>query len=140
MIEYITKKNGTIDVRYFEYKDDKTVGLTSDMLLTEDEIVADIIINRLSFEDKKTFREYSEQDLYGEHLNFGMWIRNTYGLWETEINLLTEGCVDPESELHPDNCSFEIMKLVTRALRGEYKPNVGPTAENFDSAMKVLGD
>jgi len=140
MTEYITKKNGIIDARNFEYENDRTIGLTSDMLLSIDEIVADIIVNRLSFEDKKTFKEYTEQNLIGEHLGFGMWIRNVYGLWETEINLLTEHGAAPDSMKHPDNCSFEIMKLVIKALRGEYKLNVGPTAENFDSAMKVLGD
>ncbi len=139
MIEYITKKNGIIDLRYFEYEHGQTIGLTTYMLLCVDEIVADII-NRLSFEDKKYFKEIDDQSLIGEHLGFGMWIRNAYGLWETEINLLTEHCAGPDSEKHPDNCSFEIMKLVVKVLRGEYKPTVGTTAENFDTAMKVLGD
>lgn len=140
MIEYITKKNGVIDVRKFNYEHNQTIGLTVDMLLNRDEIVADIVVNRLSFEDKKIMREYSEKDLIGEHMGFGMWIRNTYGLWEREIIVLTEKCVSLDSDQHPDNLSFEIMKLVIKALRGEYTPSVGPTAENFDTAMKVLGD
>lgn len=140
MIEYITKKDGVIDARKFNYEHNQTIGLTVDMLLNRDEIVADIVVNRLSFEDKKIMREYSEKNLIGEHMGFGMWIRNTYGLWETEINLLTQNCVSPDSDQHPDNLSFEIMKLVVKVLRGEYKPNAGPTAENFDTAMKILGD
>ncbi len=48
MIEYITKKNGVIDVRLFDYEHNQTIGLSADMLLDVDEIVADIVANRLS--------------------------------------------------------------------------------------------
>lgn len=138
-VSYIIKENGTIKDKEFEYVDDCTVGLTTDMFLTSDEIVYDIVTNRLSEDDKKYFRNISEGDLSMEHLGFGMWIRNTYGLWELLTNSLVEEMSEPDSIKHPDNLSFKVMELVVKTLNGEYTPDVTLTEKDFDEAMKIMG-
>jgi len=139
MISYIVKENRTIAVKKFEQVDGTTEGLTAGMLLNRDEIVYDIVTNRLSDDDKIYFRDAKEDDLIMEHLGFGMWIRNTYGLWETLVNPSVEENPEPDSSKHPDNFSFEVMELVSQALRGEFTPDVSFVENNFDDAMKIVG-
>ncbi len=139
MTSYIIKENRTIMSKEFEHVDDCTVGLTADMLLNSDEIVYDIINNRLDDESKKYFHDISSDELTMEHLGFGMWIRNTYGLWELLTNPLVEQNPEPDSIKHPDNLSFKIMELVVKTLRGEYTPDVSLTTKDFDEAMKIVG-
>jgi len=139
-VKYIVKFNGLINIKQFDYDEQTTIGLTSEMLLSVDEIVYDIITNRLSDYDESYFRKCSKSDLYSHHLDFGMWIRNTYGLWEVLINPLVEQDSEPDSIKHPDNRSFEIMELVTKTLRNEYLPNVSFTEKDFDNAMEIVGE
>ena len=140
MASYIVKENGEIVIKQFEVVDLVSQGLTADMLLSVDEIVYDIVNNRLSEDDKMRFRDIPEEDIIMEHFGFGMWIRNSYGLWEVMTNPLVESNPAPDSEKHPDNLSFEVMKLVSKTLRGEYTPDVKFKNEHYDDAMKILGD
>ena len=140
MISYVIKEKGQIVVKQFDVVDSVAQGVTADMLLDRDEIVYDIVNNRLSEDDKAYFRSATKEDLIMEHLGFGMWIRNTYGLWEVMTNPLVEPEADPDSLKHPDNLSGEIMELVSQTLRGEYTPEVTFVKEHFDDAMKILGD
>jgi len=140
VIEYIVKENGIIKLKSFEIVDGIVEGLTSDMFLTRDEIVYDIITNRLSSDDKAHLKAASGQTIIGEHLGLGMWIRNSYGLWENLTNPLVEENPEPDDIKHPDNCSFEIMELVVQTLNGEYTPDVKFTNEDFDNAMNILGE
>lgn len=140
MINYVVKENGLITIKQFEVIDGLSIGLTSEMLLSKDEIVYDIVTNRLSDDDKIYFKNATESDWIMEHMGFGMWIRNTYGLWEVLINPLVEENSEPDSMKHPDNLSGEIIELVTATLNGDYTPDVAFATKNFDDAMKILGD
>lgn len=144
MINYIIKENGIIKNKKFESPDKGvTIGLTSELFLSVDEMVYDIITNRLTDNDKKHFKSCTKNDLYKEHLGFGMWIRNSYGLWEAFlINFDDTERNNPESvndPLFPDNTSFKVMELVCKTLRGEYTPDVLFTENDFDNAMKIVG-
>jgi len=140
VVNYIVKENNVIKNKEFEYEEGVTIGLTSEMFLTRDEIVYDIVTNRLSEEDKLYFKGINKSDLVMEHLGFGMWIRNTYGLWECLVNPLSEENPEADSIKHPDNCSFEIMTLVTETLNGDFTPNVSYALKNYEDAMKIVGD
>ncbi len=139
MTSYIIKENNTIIIKEFKYVDGSTIGLTADMLLNSDEIVYDIVTNRLSENTEKYLRDISDDGLSMQHLEFGMWIRNTYALWELLINPLVEENPEADSTKHPDNLSFKIMELVVKTLRNEYSPNVSLTEKDFDDAMKIVG-
>ncbi len=138
MINYVVKHNGKVDVKDFEIVDNNAVGLNVDMFLSIDEIVYDIISQRLADDDKLYFKGCSDGDLIMEHLGFGMWIRNTYALWDTN-NPLTEVDPAPDSEKHPDNCSSTIMNLVRKTLNGDYVPDAFDTFKDFNDAMQNLG-
>ncbi len=99
------------------------------MLTTIDDIVTDIIENRLSNEDKEFLKaDNSNATLEQVWFNneFGRWIRNHYDLWHH--NPLTERWrTDPSSHDmrdgvdysvdHPDNLSGEIISEVISQLR-----------------------
>ncbi len=139
MVSYVVKEKNEIVLKQFKYVGGITVGLSSEMFLNEDEIVYDIIKNRLTEDDKIYFKKAERDDFIMEHMGFGMWIRNTYGLWEAPMNPLIEEDCAPDSMKHPDNLSSKIMELVSQALRGEFTPNVSFAPENFDDAMKLVG-
>jgi len=138
MINYVVKDNGIIKAKDFEIVDNETVGLKADMYLTEDEVVNDIITNRLDDDNKLYFKGCTKDDLISHHLSFGMWIRNTYALWDKN-NPMTGENPDPDSEKHPDTCSSRIMELVNLALNEKYTPIVSDPENNFTEAMKTLG-
>lgn len=139
-IYYILKDNdnGLIKVKEFEYIDGKSIGLTTDMFLNVEEIVHDIITNRLTEDTLAALRNFEKESLIEQHFGFGRWIRNAYGLWLPN-NPLTEKNPASDSNKHPDNLSFEIMKMVVKTLQNEHTPNVSSTEENFDIAMKIVG-
>ena len=139
-VTYITKEDGIIKLKEFDIVEGGAVGLTPEMFLTRDEIVYDIVNNRLSEDDSTYFKNLTDEDVSIEHMGFGMWIRNTYGLWNCEVNPLTEAGAAYDSITHPDNLSGEIMDLVKQTLMGNYTPDVSLIAENFDDAMKILGE
>lgn len=136
MINYVVKINDIISSKPFEIVDNNAVGLNEDMFLSIDEIICDIIAERLCNDDIQYFRGCTDGDLLMEHLSFGMWIRNTYGLWDAN-NPLTEVNPAPDSNKHPDNCSSTVMILLRDTLNGAYVPDV--SGNNFDEAMKILG-
>lgn len=99
-------------------------GIPTEAFLTFDEIVDDIVANRLSSGAEEDIRCCAEEDLILFHPNFGMWIRNSYGLW-LESNPLTD---DDQSHIrdgvdynpkHPDTVSFDIIQAVHNRLTGK---------------------
>jgi hypothetical protein len=139
-VEYIIKEDGIIKFKEFEVIEGDTTGPTPEMFLTRDEIVYDIVNNRLSEDDSIYFKNLNEDDMAIERMGFGMWIRNSYGLWQCESNPLTEIDAGADSITHPDNLSGEIMDLVKQTLMGNYTPDVSLIAEKFNDAMKLLGE
>lgn len=99
------------------------------MLTTIEDIVTDIIENRLCDEDKQAFKADNSRSTLEQiwmHQEFGRWIRNHYDLWFT--NPLTQRWrTDPSSHDmrdgidhsvdHPDNLSAEIIEEVIKKLR-----------------------
>jgi len=139
-VHYIVKIDGEVQIKNFEVGDTTVEGLTSEMLLSKDEIVNDIIVNRLSEDDKIYFKNLSQDSLSMEHMGMGMWIRNSYGLWLTDINVLVDEEASHDSEWHPDNLSFRIMELVKQTLSGEYDPKIESQTEtkDFHNAMDMV--
>jgi hypothetical protein len=59
-------------------------------------------------EDKVTLVRMSERQLRSFHFDWGMGIRNSFGLWGQNVALLN----DCGKDIHPDDCSDIIMKRV----------------------------
>ena len=77
------------------------------------EAVTDIV-GGMSEEDKQLVRQTSKKDLISFHLGWGMGIRNNYGLWRGNRDLLTSACGKP---CHPDDASMIIIEAVWAELR-----------------------
>ena len=80
---------------------------------TVDETV-DLIIADLSNEDKEMIREMSKGGLVTLHHELGMCIRNSFGLWEGNTELL-EACGSPV--MKPDSASAVIIEATWKRLR-----------------------
>lgn len=89
-----------------------------------DEIVSDVIANRLSDDSKAQIVE--GLDGFTRHHQFGQWIRNAYGLWAEDNPLRAlwdaerpaycgDGC--DASPHHPDNYSARIVDAIEAKLR-----------------------
>lgn len=140
-ISYVVKIDGEVQIKQFQVIRGVPDGLTTEMLLNRDEIVHDIITNRLSDNEKIYFRNATDETLSMEHMGMGMWMRNSYGLWETKNNPLVDENASANSRMHPDNLSFKIMELVRQALGGEKTTDPEePITEIFDKAIKVVGE
>lgn len=95
----------------------------SNSLPTSLEAAVDKIVNDLSEEDKKTVKETSFNDLILYHHGWGTGIRNSFGLWRGNSDLLKSAC--GSEECHPDDASMEIIYGVWNILNGNdyrYKP------------------
>lgn len=78
--------------------------------LNKSEIVDQLIhSDRLEEQFKIELKQTSDDDLILYHSTFGMWIRNTYELWNPDYPFL--------DNKHPDDFSFEIIQQLVTQLR-----------------------
>ena len=75
------------------------------------------IVSLLSDEGKKTVRETRKRDLIRFHHGWGTGIRNEFGLWRGNRELLESACGG--KPCHPDNASMIIIESVWKALQKE---------------------
>jgi hypothetical protein len=89
--------------------------------VTVEAVVVDIIAS-LSAEDKKRVRDTSDKDLIRFHFGWGAGIRNHYGLWRGNTQLIESACGGP---CHPDDASMIIIKKMWEALRQQQEQVTG---------------
>ena len=72
----------------------------------------------LPLEDKGNIKDMQEDDLSGLHISLGVYIRNEFGLWSGN-NELMESCrsVSGVDELHVDSASTVIISELWRQLQ-----------------------
>jgi hypothetical protein len=100
---------------------------------TVDETV-DRLMVALSKENKQTIREAESMSLF--HFSLGMWMRNTFGLWEGNQSLI-DSCArrrgldaDVPFFLHPDSAS-------TIILVGFVHPDSGRTLFHLATSVRI---
>ena len=98
-----------------------------DHFLSFEEIVEDVVANRLPDEEVKFVKAQPQDKLIRLHHNLGRWIRNSYGLW-FESN--------PHCGTHPDDFSQRIIEQVWIELNKEEIAN--EQSARFEHSMKVL--
>ena len=74
------------------------------------------IVSALPEEDKAALRKTEKEDLIRFHHGWGTGIRNDYGLWRGNRQLIESACGEP---CHPDDASMVIIEAVWSALRRE---------------------
>ncbi len=70
----------------------------------------------MSFERKQKIKGTKKEDLIKYHFGWGMGIRNSYGLWKGNTELL-KSCGG--EDIHPDSCSMVIINRVWDLLQIE---------------------
>ncbi|MDR3177029.1 MAG: hypothetical protein LBU06_10935 [Desulfovibrio sp.] len=81
--------------------------------VTVEAAVADIITS-LSPENKEVIRGTKREDLIMFHFSWGMWIRNYYGLWRGNAELIKSAC---GGNCHPDDASMVIIEKAWETLQ-----------------------
>ena len=81
---------------------------------TVDAVVADILAG-LSEQDKETLLRTKREDLIRFHHGWGTGIRNHYGLWRGNKELLRSACGG--EPCHPDDASMVIIERVWEAVQ-----------------------
>jgi len=74
------------------------------------------LISALPEEDKDAIRNTKKDDLIQYHHGWGTGIRNHYGLWRGNQELIKDACGKP---CHPDDASMVIIEAVWQALQSE---------------------
>lgn len=132
LVELVGKMNGVTGWYSFRYGKSETEydNIPPTFFLSADEIVTDLI-NRLPGEDIDNIQKRSQEDLISLHFGFGMWIRNTYGMWhESNPHINVTDC---NSDFHPDQYSFSVIEQLHKKL------NIGANhTKAYEEAMKIL--
>jgi len=74
-----------------------------------------LLSSELSEKDKQAIRNIPEQELSWFHLNLGNYIRNGFGLWGNNEELL-KACCHYNSLRNADDASMVIIRALWRAL------------------------
>ena len=74
------------------------------------------LLLELSDWDKLAIRNTSEEDLAMLHMTLGNYIRNEFGLWRNNMELL-RGCLPERGEQNPDDASSIIIKSLWKILQ-----------------------
>ena len=85
------------------------------------EEAVDILIDKLSIREKYQIAKMTQDDLAGLHFSLGLGIRNEFGLWAGNKDLL-ESCTSLVGQeiIHPDDASALIIKELWKKLRETY--------------------
>ena len=82
------------------------------------EEAVDLLIENLSIREKYKIAKMSQNDLPGLHFSLGLGIRNEFGLWAGNKDLL-ESCASLVGQeiIHPDDASALIIKELWKKLQ-----------------------
>ena len=75
----------------------------------------DKLVSGLSDHDKEKLRNTKREDLILFHMGWGMSIRNGYGLWGGNEELILSACGG--KKCHPDTASMNIIEKVWESLQ-----------------------
>ena len=91
---------------------------------TVDEAV-DRLINELSLKDKTTIGNLAKDELINLHINLGEYIRNEFGLWSGNDDLMSSCCANAKADkIHEDTAPTIIIEALWESLRETHKLRV----------------
>jgi hypothetical protein len=99
-------------------------GTPSTLPKTVEEAV-DRLIDELSLKDRTTLSNLSEDELINLHISLGEYIRNEFGLWAGNKDLMASCCTIAQTEkIHEDTASTIIIEELWKSLRETHKLRV----------------
>jgi hypothetical protein len=85
----------------------------------------DRLIDELSLKDRTTIGNLTEEELSVLHINLGEYIRNEFGFWPGNEDLMTSCCfIAKRDKIHNDEVSSIIIKELWNSLRETHKLRV----------------
>ena len=85
----------------------------------------DRLIDELSSKDKTTISNLAEDELINLHINLGEYIRNEFGLWSGNEDLMSSCCTIAKTDkIHEDTASKIIIETLWERLRVTHKLRV----------------
>ncbi len=81
------------------------------------EEAVDRLLSSMSEKDKQSFKNTPEKDLIMFHFGLGTHIRNEFGLWQGNTELL-KSCEKESYFVDPDDASSIIIEALRKKLRG----------------------
>ena len=86
------------------------------------EEAVDRLINQLSLKDRTTISNLAEDELISLHINLGQYIRNEFGLWSGNEDLMSSCCtIAKMDKIHEDTASTVIIEELWSRLRKVHK-------------------
>ena len=85
------------------------------MFLSEPDIVSDLLLRKWTEPDKQTLKNTPYDDLIMYHHSVGMWIRNSYLLWDPNNPIVDHR--DSMSDNFPDQISQRIIETCWKKLQ-----------------------
>lgn len=80
------------------------------------EEAVDRLLELLSKEDIQSLKNAKEEDIIKHHFSLGAFIRNEFGLWKGNRELL-EACCGKGLGIHPDDASSVIIEALWKRLQ-----------------------
>ena len=80
------------------------------------EEAVDRLLSSMSEEDKQSLKNTPKKDLIMFHFGLGQYIRNEFGLWQGNTELL-KSCEKESFFVHPDEFSSIIIEALWKKLR-----------------------
>ena len=85
----------------------------------------DRLIDELSLKDRTTLGNLAEDELINLHINLGEYIRNEFGLWSGNDDLMSSCCTIAKTDkIHEDTASTIIIEALWERLRETHKLRV----------------
>ena len=89
------------------------------------EEAVDRLIRELSLKDKTTISNLAGDELINLHITLGDYIRNEFGLWSGNKDLMTSCCTIAETDkIHEETASTIIIEELWKRLRETHKLRV----------------
>ena len=89
------------------------------------EEAVDRLIDELSLKDRTTIRQCGEDELINLHINLGEYIRNEFGFWSGNDDLMSSCCkIAKIDKIHEETASTIIIEKLWKRLRVTHKLRV----------------
>jgi hypothetical protein len=89
------------------------------------DLAVDRLIDELSLKDRTTLGNLTEDELSLLHINLGEYIRNEFGLWSGNEDLMISCCtIAKMDKIHEDTASTIIIEKLWERLRETHKMRV----------------
>lgn len=138
---YFLKIDGKVQKYDYPYNNDKNSSnevwknIPASQFLSVNEI-AEHQLEQLTCEQLLSMSKMEKKELIGLHFTYGMWMRNSYGLWHPNNPFIIK---DDLGDGHPDGLSMLVIEEIHKRLT-TFVPTSGrvEASDAFQDAMSIV--